>query len=267
MSLSGFASAQSTLYDNCDANDISTLLNEDQIQYLFAEWGQTQQKLNVKLPTGGLPIIQRCDVDRDRVVDINDIRAISRARNQPSEHPLDPKDYDRNGMVDILDARGCQLRCALSRCAIPTAEQKAAWTADGSRGSGVRGGQIDKPQCFQKADFDGDGEADDIAFISERTSERNSDWRLELVFLHTDANGVVSHTRYPNSGVKVKDPQFGSLIEQHLGLQPPGVVELHPGSVTIPYLGVVSYVNEEPHTLYFFDEQGRIRRASYGVDD
>ncbi len=267
MSLSGIASAQSTLYDNCDANDISTHLNEEQLNYLYAEWGQTQQTLNVKLPTGGLPIIQRCDVDRDRVVDINDIRAIAGARNQPAKHPLDPMDFDRNGIVDVVDARGCQLRCALARCAVPTASQIAAWEADGSRGSGVRGGQIDKPECFQKADFDGDGQADDIAFLSERTSERSSDWRLELVFLHTDAAGNISHTRYPNSGIKVKDERFGSLIEQHLALQPAGVVELHPGSITIPYLGIVSYVNEEPHTLYFYDEQGRIRRASYGVDD
>jgi VCBS repeat-containing protein len=60
----------------------------------------------------------RCDIDADSDVDRNDIMAIVANRNQPSAHPDDPMDYDGNGWIDVLDARGCMSICTLPRCAV-----------------------------------------------------------------------------------------------------------------------------------------------------
>ncbi len=62
--------------------------------------------------------ILMCDVDYDDDVDINDIRTISLNRNQPAIGQNDPMDWDQNGVIDLLDARGCQLACTLPRCAV-----------------------------------------------------------------------------------------------------------------------------------------------------
>ena len=53
-------------------------------------------------------------------MDINDIQTISMNRNQPANGPDDPMDWDQNGVIDILDARGCVLACTLPRCAVST---------------------------------------------------------------------------------------------------------------------------------------------------
>jgi hypothetical protein len=66
-----------------------------------------------------LPVaeVQRCDVNGDGAVDRNDIRAIAANRNQPATGPDDPMDWDQNGTINVLDARGCQRACTLARCA------------------------------------------------------------------------------------------------------------------------------------------------------
>ena len=63
-------------------------------------------------------VAMRCDVDDDDDVDILDIREISANRNQPASGPDDPMDWDQNGVVNVLDARGCQRACTLPRCAV-----------------------------------------------------------------------------------------------------------------------------------------------------
>lgn len=67
---------------------------------------------------GDEPEFLYCDTDYDGDVDINDIRAISLKRNQPAAGPDDPMDWDQNGIIDLLDVRGCQLACTLPRCAV-----------------------------------------------------------------------------------------------------------------------------------------------------
>ena len=62
--------------------------------------------------------VQVCDVNGDNVVNMHDIRAISLNRNQPATGPDDPMDWDQNGVVNILDARGCVSSCTLPRCAV-----------------------------------------------------------------------------------------------------------------------------------------------------
>jgi hypothetical protein len=60
-----------------------------------------------------------CDIDRDGFIDRRDIRLITRLRNTYSP-PSDPNaDYDGNGVINILDARGCMRTCTLPRCATP----------------------------------------------------------------------------------------------------------------------------------------------------
>ena len=62
-------------------------------------------------------VAMRCDANDDDAVDINDIRAILGNRNQPATGPDDPMDWDQNGIINVLDARGCQRACTLPRCA------------------------------------------------------------------------------------------------------------------------------------------------------
>lgn len=58
-----------------------------------------------------------CDINDDSFVDINDIRTIVLNRNQPATGSDDPMDWDQNGVISVLDARGCVLACSLPRCA------------------------------------------------------------------------------------------------------------------------------------------------------
>ena len=79
-------------------------LSANQIEFL------NQNDLEVNKPQGEVPIIQRCDTNDDRMVDIRDIRAISAFRGSPATHRNDPMDWDKNGLSDVYVARGCQRR-------------------------------------------------------------------------------------------------------------------------------------------------------------
>ena len=118
--------------------------------------------------------------------------------------------------------------------------------------------------CFQIDDFDGDG-SDDLVAMFEYTGgdPRYFDWTLEVLVLSKDSLGNVQHTLFPFSG------QISSTtgdLAQHLSLQPAGIVDLNPGSITIDQPGVVSYRDGEPKTIYYFNN-GTLARAFYGVDD
>ncbi len=212
----------------------------------------SDQGVEIVIPDGELPIIQRCDVDGNLSVDINDIRAIILLRNTPAAHNQDPADWDRNGQVNISDARGCQRTCANARCAVSQQEPTEP-----------EGGIVDQAECFQTEDFDGDG-SEDIVAIAEQSEgpPRGGDWTLEVVILNEDASGNVQHVRYPYTGKKSATDE----IQQHLGAQPAGVVNLNPGTVTLTEPGIVSYQDGEPTVLYYF-VNGEVARAFYGIDD
>jgi hypothetical protein len=55
-------------------------------------------------------------VDGNNIIDITDIRAITAARGTPAA-PGDVRDADGDGVITVLDARQCVLRCTNSRCA------------------------------------------------------------------------------------------------------------------------------------------------------
>ena len=65
----------------------------------------------------GLIAATPCDADHDGAIDMNDIRAITGARNTPAETG-DPRDVDADGIITALDARHCVLRCTNPRCTI-----------------------------------------------------------------------------------------------------------------------------------------------------
>lgn len=72
-----------------------------------------------------------CDTNDDSFVDISDIRTIVLNRNQPATGPDDPMDFDQNGVINILDARGCVATCTLPRCAeIPITSANPTATLD-----------------------------------------------------------------------------------------------------------------------------------------
>ncbi len=57
-----------------------------------------------------------CDVDGNGQVDLSDITVIFDTIGSTAA-PGDPRDLDGDGLITILDARGCVLRCANRRCA------------------------------------------------------------------------------------------------------------------------------------------------------
>lgn len=226
--------------------DYNATLTDEQQAYVEAQ-------LEVTVPDGKLPIIQRCDVDDNLSVDINDIRAIAVARNKPSAHPDDPMDWDKNGVINILDARGCQIACANPRCAVSPQPPEEP-----------EGGIVDPAECFQAEDIDGDGTQDFVAVYEQADGEqRGGDWTLEVVILTEDAAGNVQHITYPYTGQKSDADE----INQNLGVQEAGDVNLNPGKVTTSQPAIISYRNGEPEVLYYYDENGNPARAFYGVDD
>jgi hypothetical protein len=58
------------------------------------------------------------DVDGDGDVDLNDINLINAARNQPASGPADPRDLNRDGRINGLDARIAVTKCTRPRCAV-----------------------------------------------------------------------------------------------------------------------------------------------------
>lgn len=221
-------------------------LTQAQLDYLAT------QQVQLKVPVGQVPVIQRCDIDRNNVVDINDIRAISAARNQPAAHPDDPMDWNKDNMIDVLDARGCQRACTLPRCATPAEEPDE-----------LVGGVTETAQCVQSDDFDGDG-TPDVVTLSENTTQeaRGGDWSLEVVILTEQPGNQVQLATFPYSG-----KQVGGQVKQHLSKQPAGQVNLNPGKVTTTKPAIVSYQDGEPKVLYYYDADGNLARAFYGVDD
>ena len=67
------------------------------------------------LVTEQVPLV--CDVNNDAIVDRLDIGQIMMRRNTPANGANDPADWNSDGIINVLDARGCVLQCTLPRCA------------------------------------------------------------------------------------------------------------------------------------------------------
>lgn len=235
-------------YAVCENYELSQ--TPEQIAYLL------NLGLENVVPEGDAPTIRRCDTNSDNSVDINDIRAIASMRNNPAAHPDDPMDWDRNNVINILDARGCQRACSLPRCAVPSEPQE-----------NPTGGSVEEASCFQSEDLDGDGNQEFVGMYQYTgEEERAGDWNLEVVILLDDESGNVQHVTYPFSGQSMAGSAGNVELHQHLSRQPAGLVNLNPGSVTIDSPGVVSYRFGRPKVLYYWKD-GQINRALFGIDD
>jgi hypothetical protein len=55
--------------------------------------------------------VMKCDVNNDSKYDISDILNIFFAIGQKATGPGDPRDWDSDGIITIIDSRGCVLEC------------------------------------------------------------------------------------------------------------------------------------------------------------
>jgi len=72
----------------------------------------------VNLMVSSGPLAVACDVNADGKINRTDINLITAALNMPASGPTDPRDPDRNGIINVLDARQCVLKCDRAQCAI-----------------------------------------------------------------------------------------------------------------------------------------------------
>jgi hypothetical protein len=70
------------------------------------------------LPDSCENIAVKGDLDGDRDVDQLDLNLVIAARNQPASGINDPRDLDKNGVINALDVRKLTLLCTRSRCAV-----------------------------------------------------------------------------------------------------------------------------------------------------
>ena len=168
------------------------------------------------------------------------------------------------GLSDLADAfvmlrrasRDCELRAAGY---LPPSER--SYLNDIRRrldnsGVGDRFEYIGEVDRAGKQDFLGIFE-----YVGNET--RGNNWNLQTVILYEDAAGDTQVIAFPYTGQSNRD---GSQIFQHLSIQPAGPVDLMPGGVMLTRPGVVSYRNNEPRTLYYF-QGGQWSRAFYNIDD
>jgi len=212
-----------------------------------------QQNLELRVPEAEVAIIQRCETNGDNVVDMVDIRNIALARNQPSRHPDDPWDWDANGVINLLDVRGCQQVCAQPRCApLPPQPEPV-------------GGVIEEKECSQSQDLDGDGKQDFVGIFENTGEPLAGGYNLKLVIVNEDEAGNIQQTTVDYAGeTVVEDGQ--PRMKLHVTEQPAGEVELSPGKITLENPGIISYGFGKPEVIYYWAD-GELRRAFYNIDD
>jgi len=233
ITLTGFASS-SAMAAGCE-------LTAEQAGFL------AENNIVLEVPAGDVPVIRRCDTNGDSMVDIVDIRAISMKRNQPAAHPDDPMDWDRDSVITLVDARNCQQLCGRPRCAV------------GSVPPPEPEGTSEAAECIQAEDTDNDGEVDELLAVTENEAG-GGERSLGVVFIKKVEGEVKT----------VKDSYAGKTktgtVDLHLSKQPAGTVNLAPGTVELTQPGTVAYQDGQPKTLYYVEE-GKLKRAAFGVDD
>ena len=61
---------------------------------------------------------RKCDVDSDTDIDARDLEAILRALGKAATGPDDPRDYDSNGRIQLIDLVKCATLCTRKYCAV-----------------------------------------------------------------------------------------------------------------------------------------------------
>ena len=219
------------------------------------------EALPVKIPVGETPVIIRCDVDGNKVINNDDLVLIRAHRGEKAAHPDDPMDWDGNGIIHGRDVGGCASSCSSKGCAVKELDEEQGLVAAQQLGDTIIEG--DSASCFQTGDFDGDGSTDFVGIFEHTGDDRGGNWTLSVSVMHEDDNGVIQHINYPYSGQQSSDK---TQLNQHLSMQLAGVVDLMPGTLTLDKPAVVSYRDGEPAVIYYF-KNGKMNRAFYGVDD
>jgi hypothetical protein len=98
------------IFPDCNGNKQSDVLDIDQ--------RRSSDTNSNHIPDSCENITVIGDLDGDRDVDQLDLNQILAARNKPASGPNDPKDLDKNGTINALDARKLTLLCTRSRCAV-----------------------------------------------------------------------------------------------------------------------------------------------------
>ena len=65
----------------------------------------------------------RCDVDENGVIDFHDIFGIYFAIGHSADGSDDPRDWDADGIITIVDAKGCVQECTNLRCDFPAPDR------------------------------------------------------------------------------------------------------------------------------------------------
>ncbi|GGD63320.1 PPC domain-containing protein [Lacimicrobium alkaliphilum] len=102
------------------ATDFTPDISGDYLVQLRVFDGQASDTDTMQLTVDTPAEPQMCDIDGNLVIDKVDIRAIMVRRNSPASGDSDRADWNSDGIINVLDARGCVLQCTLSGCATPT---------------------------------------------------------------------------------------------------------------------------------------------------
>jgi hypothetical protein len=99
------------------ANELVTgLVNDGVLTSSQAAAVQSNVMNSVVTPANSNP--QICDVNGDGEIDVRDIDLITAVLNTPAAGPTDPRDANKDGVINALDARICVTKCTNAGCAI-----------------------------------------------------------------------------------------------------------------------------------------------------
>ena len=98
------------VFPDCNNNAVSDVLDIQQRQSGDANGNH--------LPDTCENITVIGDIDGDKDVDQLDLNVVLAARNKPSSGGNDPRDLDKNGVINALDVRKLTLLCTRPRCAV-----------------------------------------------------------------------------------------------------------------------------------------------------
>ena len=104
--------------DNATASFIPDLVGDYQLQLSVSDGVTTDVDTALITVTETVVVQQVCDINNDQFIDIRDIRLIFASRNIPASGVNDPADWNSDGVINVLDARGCILQCSAARCAV-----------------------------------------------------------------------------------------------------------------------------------------------------
>jgi hypothetical protein len=98
------------VFPDCNNNSQSDVLDIEQ---------RTSGDINANhIPDSCETIAVSGDLDSDGDVDQLDVNLLLASKNKPASGAKDPKDLDKNGVINVLDARKQALLCTRPRCAV-----------------------------------------------------------------------------------------------------------------------------------------------------